>query len=49
MKATTKGQMVKELKSNGIRKALKSTGEEVQLEHLKYAEVVKLYNDNITE
>lgn len=39
----TKGSMIKELKKAGIRRGIKNGGLEVQLEHLKYADVVNLY------
>ncbi len=44
---TTKGQMIKELKRVGIRKVEKEgSGALVSLEHLKYFQVAKLYNEH---
>ena len=39
----TKGQMIKELKNIGVRRGINSLGNEVSLEHLKFADVVNLY------
>lgn len=39
----TKGSMIKELKKVGIRRGLTNNGQEVSLEHLKYADIVNLY------
>lgn len=47
----TKGQMIKELKKNGIRKGNKGTTE-VSLEHLKTSQIITLYSkycDNTTK
>ena len=47
----TKGQMIKELKKNGIRKGNKGTTE-VSLEHLKTSQIITLYSkycDNKTK
>lgn len=45
----TKGKMIKELKSAGVRKGEKD-GAFVSLEHLKTSDVIKLYYDNcVTE
>lgn len=44
MTSTTKGQMVKDLKNAGIRRAEKNgTGSLVALEHLKYYQIAKLW------
>lgn len=45
----TKGQMIKELKTKGIKKAVKRTGELVKLEHLKTFEIFKLHTDFVSE
>lgn len=42
--ATTKGEMIKELKRFGIRIGDKGNAT-VKLEHLKYEDVCKLYNE----
>lgn len=43
---TTKGQMIKELKRVGIRKVEKEGNSAlVSLEHLKYFQVAKLYDE----
>jgi hypothetical protein len=39
----TKGQLIKELKANGIR----ATKEGKKLEHSKYFELVNLYYDSV--
>ena len=42
----TKGQMIKELKNAGIRRAEKDgSGAEVSLEHLKYYQVANLWQN----
>lgn len=44
MISTTKGQMVKDLKNAGVRRAEKNgTGSLVVLEHLKYYQIAKLW------
>lgn len=39
-----KGKYIKELHKMGVRKGVKSTGEQVSLEHLKTYEVINLYH-----
>jgi len=42
----TKGYMIKKLKERGYRKGIQdNTGALVQLEHLKYYQIAKLYNE----
>ena len=46
MSRYAKGDLIKELKKAGVRSGTTSSGAEVSLEHLKYADIINLYCNN---